>query len=923
MRAWFDESSITRGESVTLRWSSTDATSCSGSRSIGSTATSGWKDYTPSSIGDFEVTVTCTGAGGSADDSASVPVRPRPPTVRAWFDESSITRGESATLRWSSTDATSCSGSRSIGSTATSGWKDYTPSSIGDFEVTVTCTGAGGSADDSASVTVNPPEPTVRAWFDESSITRGESVTLRWSSTDATSCSGSRSIGSTATSGWKDYTPSSIGDFEVTVTCTGAGGSAGDSASVPVRPRPPTVSASFDESSITRGEIVTLRWSSTDATSCSGSRSIGSTATSGWKDYTPSSIGDFEVTVTCTGAGGSAGDSASVPVRPRPPTVSASFDESSITRGASATLRWSSTDATSCSGSRSIGSTATSGWKDYTPSSIGDFEVTVTCTGAGGSDSDSDSVTVKLPAPTLTVPPADTDGSYTVSWTSVSGATSYRLEEKSGSGGFSNIHTGSSRSRNIAGKADGTYSYQVRACNSTCGDWSSTRSVRVGDLTASPNPSSDGSYAVSWSEIFNAESYQLYEDGTLVYDTTGTSRSFSGKAAGTYAYTLDFCELIFDVEFCDQPSGYAELTVTVTPPPAAPTLTVPATDADGTYDATWTSPPGATSYKLREKVGSGGWSTPETLTTTTKNYVGKTPEIYMYEVRACAGSGNCGDWSSTGMTKVPPAAPSLMVPAMDADGGYKVMWSSPSGATSYELQEKSGSGSFGNIYAGSGTSRNITGKTDGTYSYQVRACAGTGNCGDWSSTESVEVSINNAPVAVDDTARTPFGTAVEIAVVDNDTDADGDDLTVTAVTTPASGTATITSDANGDDTRVTYTPRSGHPGADTFDYTVSDGAASDTGTVSVTVDLVTVTPNPSTTGSYTLSWDGSPLLADRYRVLESVAGGTAELSPGDQRAVRRRATTTTCGALRIASGTRGVRGARSRRRRWSSCRRRK
>ena len=393
--AEFDESSITRGESATLRWSSTDATSCSGSRSIGSTATSGWKDYTPSSIGDFEVTVTCTGAGGSADDSASVPVRPRPPTVRAWFDESSITRGESVTLRWSSTDATSCSGSRSIGSTATSGWKDYTPSSIGDFEVTVTCTGAGGSADDSASVPVRPRPPTVSASFDESSITRGESATLRWSSTDATSCSGSRSIGSTATSGWKDYTPSSIGDFEVTVTCTGAGGSADDSASVPVRPRPPTVRAWFDESSITRGESVTLRWSSTDATSCSGSRSIGSTATSGWKDYTPSSIGDFEVTVTCTGAGGSADDSASVPVRPRPPTVSASFDESSITRGESATLRWSSTDATSCSGSRSIGSTATSGWKDYTPSSIGDFEVTVTCTGAGGSADDSASVTVR------------------------------------------------------------------------------------------------------------------------------------------------------------------------------------------------------------------------------------------------------------------------------------------------------------------------------------------------------------------------------------------------------------------------------------------------------------------------------------------------------------------------------------------------
>ena len=197
-------------------------------------------------------------------------------------------------------------------------------------------------------------------------------------------------------------------------------------------------------------------------------------------------------------------------------------------------------------------------------------------------------------------------------------------------------------------------------------------------------------------------------------------------------------------------------------------------------------------------------------------------------------------------------------------------WTSPSGATSYKLQEKSGSGSFGDVYTGSSTSTNITGKAHGTYSYRVHACAGTGNCGGWSSTESV--SINNAPVAVDDAAQTPFVTAVEIPVLENDTDADGDDLTVTAVTTPADGTVTITSDADGNDTLVTYTPDSGHPGTDTFEYTVFDGTATDTGTVMVTVNRVKVTPNPSTTGSYTLSWEAK-IPTDRYWVLESVPGG--------------------------------------------------
>ena len=470
--------------------------------------------------------------------------------------------------------------------------------------------------------------------------------------------------------------------------------------------------------------------------------------------------------------------------------MTASFDKSSITLGDDVTLTWSSTNAAACSGSPSIGSTRTSGSKTYTPSSVGSFGVTVTCRGAGGSARDSDGVTVKPSAPTLTVPKTDMDGSYAASWTSVSGATSYELEEKTGSGSFANIYSGSGTSRNVTGKADGTYSYRVRACGGTCGDWSATATVSVArGLTASPNPSSDGSYTVSWRAILTAESYQLYENGNLVYDSTGTSWSFTGKAAGTYKYTLEFCELIFDEEFCDQPSGYAALTVTVTTPPSAPTLTVPATDADGSYAVSWTASAGATSYRLEEK---------------------------------------------------------------------------PAG------------GSFSKVHDGANRSHEIEGKTNGTYSYRVRACAS--NCGAWSSAESVAVSITNAPVAVDDAARTPFRTAVPIPVLDNDTDADDDDLMVTAVTAPASGTATITSDDDGNNTRVTYTPRSGHPGADTFDYTVSDGTATDTGTVSVTVDLVTVTPNPSTTGSYTLSWDGSPLLADRYRVLESGAPGDPPLS---------------------------------------------
>ena len=65
---------------------------------------------------------------------------------------------------------------------------------------------------------------------------------------------------------------------------------------------------------------------------------------------------------------------------------------------------------------------------------------------------------------------------------------------------------------------------------------------------------------------------------------------------------------------------------------------------------------------------------------------------------------------------------------------------------------------------------------------------------------------------------------------------------MTAVTTPADGRADITSDANGNNTQVTYTPRSGYSGADTFDYTVSDGTDTDTASVGVTVNGLRRTP---------------------------------------------------------------------------------
>jgi len=90
--------------------------------------------------------------------------------------------------------------------------------------------------------------------------------------------------------------------------------------------------------------------------------------------------------------------------------------------------------------------------------------------------------------------------------------------------------------------------------------------------------------------------------------------------------------------------------------------------------------------------------------------------------------------------------------------------------------------------------------------------------------------VNDAPIATDDLAVTAVGEPVTIPVLANDTDPDGDPLTVTEATSP-NGTVAI--NPNG---TITFTPTPGFTGDATIDYTVSDGnGGTDTAQVSVSV----------------------------------------------------------------------------------------
>ena len=91
----------------------------------------------------------------------------------------------------------------------------------------------------------------------------------------------------------------------------------------------------------------------------------------------------------------------------------------------------------------------------------------------------------------------------------------------------------------------------------------------------------------------------------------------------------------------------------------------------------------------------------------------------------------------------------------------------------------------------------------------------------------------------DDTVTTPEDTSIVIAVLSNDFDVAGDTLKVHSVdTTGTEGRVVV----DPGDTTVAYTPKADFNGIDTFEYVLTDGALTDTATVTVTVEPVNDAP---------------------------------------------------------------------------------
>jgi hypothetical protein len=228
---------ISSGGKSYLYWQATKATACK--------ASGGWQGSVSTRSGQWtgaltkttQFVLTCTGPSGSASESTTVTVtgttKPAP-TVTITASPSSVTSGRSSALTWSSTNATACSAAGAWSGTKAVSGSQGTAALSADASYQLTCTGAGGSATHTATVSVTNAIPTVNLAASPGTVQTGAKTTLTWSSTNATSCTASGGwLGSRATSG-----SSTTGALNTTtiyaLACTGAGGTANQTSTVTV-----------------------------------------------------------------------------------------------------------------------------------------------------------------------------------------------------------------------------------------------------------------------------------------------------------------------------------------------------------------------------------------------------------------------------------------------------------------------------------------------------------------------------------------------------------------------------------------------------------------------------------------------------------------------------------------------------------------
>ena len=224
--------SINRGETAVLRWTTQNATSVSLNHGLGAYPGTGETVVQPTENTTY--ILTATGHGKTVTCTASIVVTSQPPQPEApvctlTASPTSIVRGGSATLTWTTTRATSVSIDQGIGPISLDGSRSVSPNQTTTYTLTATGNGRTVTCDKTIVVTETPEAPACFLTVTPGEIEEGDSATIRWGGTRITSVAISEGVGSVPTSGEKTVSPREgfytyVGSFTTTsgqvITCS-------------------------------------------------------------------------------------------------------------------------------------------------------------------------------------------------------------------------------------------------------------------------------------------------------------------------------------------------------------------------------------------------------------------------------------------------------------------------------------------------------------------------------------------------------------------------------------------------------------------------------------------------------------------------------------------------------------------------------
>lgn len=390
-----DPGTITEGDASTLSWQTQNADSAAIEPEIGEVSPEGSVSISPKETTIY--TLTATGPGGNATDSATVSVT-HPPAISIIEPDGSNDRADdSYTIAWTDDDPDS--------NAAIALYYDTDPAGADGTEIITGLTeDPEGSDDQYIWSTTSLPEgdyyiyaviddgdhapvtrysegpvmvahatPPVFEPIDDQEILEEQELkfsiyaeddddeTLSYSAANLPA--GANFDPETRLFSWIPeigqtgiYNPIfTVTDGELTDTMT---------IQITVTKNPPRVTLMADPGTVDPGQAATLTWASEYAETCRIEPDIGDVTLNGSVDVSPEATTEY--TITATGPGGTVTAAAEVAVK-QPPQVSLNLSPAVINHGESATLTWSASPADTVYINNGIGEVAASGSVTVTP----------------------------------------------------------------------------------------------------------------------------------------------------------------------------------------------------------------------------------------------------------------------------------------------------------------------------------------------------------------------------------------------------------------------------------------------------------------------------------------------------------------------------------------------------------------------------